>query len=290
MIEERHIKEIENLLNKGKIIQFEILQISFDIACINIELEDNNKFIVKYDLKSREGFNVIESEAKNLQYINKIFDLFPKLINFNKNFLIIEFFQNDGDKPTNTNSDFLESIIKIHNITNNLYGFEFNTQIGALEQYNEFENSWTNFYSNKRLDPIFELANKRENLGNFINKKINYILKNIKNFIPEKPTPRLLHGDLWEGNIIFNNKNFIGFIDPGSFYGHNEMEVAYLRWFNPSFIDSKFLEKYNNYIKLEKNYLDYEIIYQLYYALCNVALWDRSYIKETENLLIKLKI
>ena len=81
-------------------------------------------------------------------------------------------------------------------------------------------------------------------------------------------------------------KNFIGFIDPGSFYGHNEMEVAYLRWFNPSFIDSKFLEKYNNYIKLEKNYLDYEIIYQLYYALCNVALWDRSYIKETENLLI----
>jgi protein-ribulosamine 3-kinase len=290
MIEEKHIKEIENLLNKGKIIQFELLQISFDIACINIKLEDNNKFIVKYDLKSRVGFNVIESEAKNLKYLNKIFDLFPKLINFNKNCLIIEFFQNDGDKPANTNLDFLESIIKIHNITNNLYGFEFNTQIGALEQPNEFENSWTNFYSNKRLGPIFELANKRENLGSFINEKINYLLKNIKNFIPENFTPQLLHGDLWEGNIIFNNKNFIGFIDPGSFYGHNEMEVAYLRWFNPSFIDSKFLEKYNNYIKLEKNYLDYEIIYQLYYALCNVALWDRSYIKETKKLLIKLKI
>ena len=104
------------------------------------------------------------------------------------------------------------------------------------------ENSWANFYSNKRLGPIFELANNKENLGEFINEKINYILKNIKNFIPENPTPQLLHGDLWEGNIIFNNKNFIGFIDPGSFYGHNEMEVAYLRWFNPSFIDSEFLE------------------------------------------------
>ena len=290
MIEEKHIKEIENLLNKGKIIQFELLQISFDIACIKIKLEDNNKFIVKYAVKSQRGFNAIESEAKNLQYLNKIFNFFPKLINFNKNCLIIEFFENDGNKPTNTNLDFLESIIKIHNISNNLYGFEFNTQIGALEQSNKFENSWTSFYSNKRLSPIFELANKRENLGNFINKKINYILKNIKNFIPENPTPQLLHGDLWEGNIIFNNKNFIGFIDPGSFYGHNEMEVAYLRWFNPSFIDSKFLGKYNDYIKLEKNYLDYEIIYQLYYALCNVALWDRSYIKETEKLLIKLQI
>ena len=290
MIKEKHIKEIENLLNKGKIIQFELLQISFDIACIKIKLEDNNKFIVKYDVKYQGSFNAIESEAKNLRYLNKIFNFFPKLINYNKNCLIIEFFENDGNKPTDTNLDFLESIIKIHSINNNLYGFEFNTQIGALEQSNEFENSWTNFYSNKRLIPIFELANKKENMSDFINKKINYILKNIKNFIPENPTPQLLHGDLWEGNIIFNNKKFIGFIDPGSFYGHNEMEVAYLRWFNPSFIDSKFLEKYNDYIKLEKSYLDYEIIYQLYYALCNVALWDRSYIKETEKLLIKLQI
>ena len=290
MIIEKHIKEIETLLNKGKIIQFELLQVSFDIACIKIKIENNNKFIVKYDVKFQRNFNAIESETKNLQYLNKIFNFFPKLINFNKNCLIIEFFENDGNKPNNTNLDFLESIIKIHNLSNNLYGFEFNTQIGALEQSNEFENSWTNFYSNKRLGPIFELANNREYLGDFINKKINYIIKNIKNFIPDNPTPQLLHGDLWEGNIIFNNKNFIGFIDPGSFYGHNEMEVAYLRWFNPSFIDTRFLEKYNDYIKLEKNFLDYEIIYQLYYALCNVALWDRSYIKETEKLLIKLQI
>ena len=89
MIEEKHIKEIENLLNRGKIIQSQLLQISFDIACIKIKLEDNNKFIVKYTVKYQGGFNAIESEAKNLQYLNKIFDFFPKLINFNKNFLII---------------------------------------------------------------------------------------------------------------------------------------------------------------------------------------------------------
>jgi fructosamine-3-kinase len=290
MIIEKHIKEIENLLDKGKIIQFELLQVSFDIACLKIKIENNNKFIVKYDVKSQRDFNAIESERKNLQYLNKIFDFFPKLINFNKNCLIIEFLENDGNKPNNTNSDFLESIIKIHNVSNNSYGFEFNTQIGALEQPNEFENSWTNFYSNKRLSSIFELANKRENMGDFINKKIIYILKNIKNFIPEDPTPKLLHGDLWEGNIIFNNKNFIGFIDPGSFYGHNEMEVAYLRWFNPQFIDSDFIEKYNYYIKIDKYYLDYEPIYQLYYALCNVAIWDKSYIKEVEKLLIRSKV
>ena len=76
MIEEKHIKEIESLLNKGKIIQFKLLQISFDIACIKIKLEDNNKFIVKYADKSQESFSAIESEANNLQYLNKIFNFF----------------------------------------------------------------------------------------------------------------------------------------------------------------------------------------------------------------------
>ena len=76
MIKRKHIKEIENLLNKGKIIQYELLQVSFEIACIKIKLEDNNKYIVKYDVKSQRGFNAIESESKNLQYLNKIFNFF----------------------------------------------------------------------------------------------------------------------------------------------------------------------------------------------------------------------
>ena len=203
---------------------------------------------------------------------------------------IIEYLENDNDKPDKTNPDFLQSIIKIHSVSSSLFGFDFNTQIGGLEQVNDFENSWSDFYSNKRLNPIFELANKKINMGNLINEKINYILNNIKKFIPDNPVATLLHGDLWEGNIIFKKNKFVGFIDPGSFFGHNEMEIAYLRWFNPCFIDSNFLSKYDNHIKLEKNYLEYEPIYQLYYSLCNVALWDISYIEDVKRLLVKLKI
>jgi len=290
MIKKIHIKQIENLLNKEKIIKYQLLQVSFNIVCLKFELSDSNKYISKFSIGTKKNFNAIKSEAQNLFYLNKKFDFFPKLINFNNEYLIIENIENNKDYPKKTNLDLLVSIIKIHSTSNDFFGFYFNTQIGTLEQINNFENNWANFYSNKRLNPIFELANKKESMGKHINEKINHLLINISNYIPNNPSARLLHGDLWEGNILFNKKKFVGFIDPGSFFGHNEMEVAYLRWFNPSFIDSKFLEKYNDHIKLDKAYYSYEPIYQLYYALCNVALWDKSFIKEVENLLKKLKV
>ena len=290
MIIEKHIKQIENLLNKEKIIKYEILQISFDVACVKFELLNKKKFIAKFNIKKNKFFNPIKSEAKNLIYLNNLFNFFPKLINWNNEYLVIEYLINNKNKPVETNSDFLKSVVEMHSISNNLFGFDFNTQMGALEQINIFEESWVKFYLNNRLIPMFELANKKENMGKFINEKIYYIFKNLQNFIPNDPKPSLLHGDLWEGNILFQSNKFAGFIDPGSFFGHNEMEIAYLRWFNPSFIDSNFLEKYSVYIKLEKNYLDYELIYQLYYALCNVALWDKSYVEETKKILIKLEI
>ena len=68
------------------------------------------------------------------------------------------------------------------------------------------------------------------------------------------------------------------------------VELAYLRWFNPSFLGNNFLERYNDIIEIDKKYLDYEPIYQLYYSLLNVYLWDRSYIHNVEKLLKKIKI
>ena len=291
MIEKSIIIEIEKLLDNKKIIDSKLLSDSFGINCLKIVTSDSKEFIIKYYYRSNDKFNAIKSETNNLLFFNKKkFNQFPSIINYNDKFLIMSFINNDDDQPNQTNGDLLNSIISLHSNKSKNYGFSFDTQIGGLKQINSKSKNWKDFYTDKRLSYIFDLVNKNKPMDKSINTKIDLLIKKMDNFIPTNPRPSLLHGDLWEGNILFKNKKFVGFIDPGSFYGHNELEISYLRWFNPKFIDNNFLNKYNDHIKVDKYYLEYEPVYQLYYSLLNVYLWDRRYVEDVRRLLDKIKI
>lgn len=290
MINKNDIGCIENLLN-NKVIHSKLLSNSFNINCIKITTENKKNYICKYYNNSTNDFNAIKSETKNLIYLNNLnLNFFPSIIEYNDKYLIMSCIEHDGFQPNNTETNLLNAIISIHKFTNNKYGLKFDTQIGGLKQINNQNKNWVDFYRDLRLGYIYNLINLSEPMSANINDKMDRLIKNLSNFIPNEPKASLLHGDLWEGNILFHNKKFIGFIDPGTFYGHNELEIAYLTWFNPKFIKNDFINKYNDIIKINKEYFSYEPIYQLYYSLLNVYLWDRNYVHDVKRLLDKIKI
>ena len=283
---------VENQVNKffleRSIKKRKILSSAFNMQCEKITTKDNKKFIIKYYIDKKEVFNSITSETKSLIFLSKnLPGIFPKIFFKSKELLITEYIEHNNIKKKNYQIILAKEIIKLHKITNDKYGFCFDSQIGGLKQPNKFESNWVNFFLNKRLNMIYEKITQKKPMPKIINLQIEKLMKDINNFIPKKPNISLLHGDLWEGNILFNNGILAGFIDPGIYFGHHELEISYLTWFK--YIDDNFLNYYSDFIKIDKYYSKYEPIYQLYFSLLNVYLWDREYyLKDTEILLTKI--
>lgn len=284
------INKLEKLFDKQENLKSEIIQISFNVMCEKITLDNNENIIAKYykNPKNISKFDAILSEAKALNYMNRLgYNIFPKVHLIEDGIMLIDYIKHNNKKINIEKTNFLYSIAELHSNKSKNYGFDFDSQIGGMRQPNNINSNWVDFFSNQRLTIIYEEICKTNKMPLEINRKIEKLIKNINNLIPNNPGSSLLHGDLWEGNILFKEKKLVGLIDPGIFFGHNEMELSYLRFFN--YINKSFLDQYNNLIQINKDYYKYEPVYQIYYSLLNVHLWSREYINQTALLLEKLK-
>ena len=280
-------KQLKEFLSPQRICKREILSNSFGIICEKISLKNQKVFIAKYYEKKNKGYNSIKSEGETLNYLSKKFsNIFPSVKFFSKDLLIIDYIEHDNIKKEDYQEQLCKKLLLLHRVSNKKYGFEFDTQIGGLKQENNYDDNWINFFRDKRLNMIFERINQKNPMSKCINIKIETLIKNLNNFLPKNPKISLLHGDLWEGNILFNKGKLVGLIDPGIYFGHNELEIAYLTWFN--YVDNKFFEVYTNSFNISKDFYNYEPVYQLYFSLLNVHLWDRSYVEDVSLLLKKI--
>ena len=274
------------LLEDKKISNITILSNSFGASCEKIKFEDNSYIVLKTLKANQVNYDSIYYEGKSLKFMYNIFPkLFPKVLYLNNKTLVIEYINHNNIKNNNSEKDFAIKLTEIHQLKHSKFGFFFDTPIGGLRQPSNFQKSWVDFYGNNRLGMIFKKINTTNPMPKKINKGIEKILKNLNNLIPDNPKPSLIHGDLWKENILFNDGRLVGLIDPGIHYAHNEMEIAYLKWFK--YINNNFYNYYSEIINIDKEFFNYSEIYELYYALLNVHLWSREYIQNAADLVSK---
>ena len=182
--------------------------------------------------------------------------------------------------------DLAVSLAKLHKVTAPQFGYRKDNYLGTVPQFNHVEEDWWLFFFKNRLESQIVLAQKNNHWNQnrqetFISFK-QYVLEN---FSDKKIVPSLLHGDLWSGNVFFDQQGEPVFVDPAVSYGDREQDIAMSQLFGG--FRPEFLQSYQMVYPLEKNWEKRLPIYQLYYLLAHLNMFGESYGSQVDQLLAK---
>ncbi len=154
------------------------------------------------------------------------------------------------------------------------YGFPNNNFIGARPQDNTWTDSWITFFRDFRLAPQFRDADSYFNAGD--RAQITKLLDNLDRFMIEPEYPSLLHGDLWNGNVMCGPDGKAMLIDPACYFGHREADLAMTELFGG--FPRQFYEAYFDAAPLQPGYEERRDLYNLYQLLNHLNLFGPSYL------------
>ncbi len=164
------------------------------------------------------------------------------------------------------------------------YGFAHDNFIGAGRQENSPRDSWIEFFRDCRLAP--QLSRAARYLGRKERSRADWLLGHLSDILVEPERPSLLHGDLWAGNQITGSDGQAWLIDPASYVGHAEADLAMTELFGgfpPAFYDA-----YREVSPLRPGYAARREIYNLYHLLNHLNLFGPGYLPAVARTLASI--
>jgi len=170
------------------------------------------------------------------------------------------------------------------------YGLDGDSYIGELPQPNRIMDDWTEFYRACRLQPQFELGLESGRIapGSQRARRLEYVIRHLDKWIPRRPEPSLLHGDLWAGNAMAARSSGgaepeAWFLDPSVCVGHHEVDLAFSEYFGG--FSPAFYAAYREAHGLDGLYAERKPLYQLYYLLVHLNLFGEGYGAAVDSIL-----
>lgn len=88
---------------------------------------------------------------------------------------------------------------------------------------------------------------------------------------------------MWAGNVMCGPEGKAVLIDPASYYGHREADLAMTELFGG--FNSRFYEAYNEAFPLESGYEDRRDLYNLYHLLNHLNMFGQNYLDGVRAIL-----
>ncbi|MBX9810755.1 MAG: fructosamine kinase family protein [Burkholderiales bacterium] len=272
--------------------QFQIeLRVPVGGGCINSawRIDGNGRsYFVK--LNAPDKANMFSAEADGLGEIAKSGTVrVPRPVchgvNCDGSWLVLEYITmvRGGDSGMRTLG---QQLAAMHRVTGKAFGWRRDNTIGATHQTNTPSGDWMAFWREHRLGCQLRLAAAKGYRGR-LQRDGEALLEKLPAFFDAyRPQPALLHGDLWSGNVGFDETGNPVIFDPAVYYGDREADLAMTELFGGFSAD--FYAAYREAYALDAGYARRKTFYNLYHVLNHLNLFGGGYLGQAEDMMARL--
>lgn len=179
-----------------------------------------------------------------------------------------------------------EGLAALHAVSAPRFGWSRDNSVGRTPQENSWSDDWAEFFRERRLRPQLAravaggYADMLETPGERLLESLHLLLAG------HRPTPSLLHGDLWGGNWLASEDIEPVVFDVAVYYGDRETDLAMTRLFGG--FSNDFYKGYESVTPPAAGEAMRQELYNLYHVLNHANLFGAGYARQARETIDRL--
>jgi fructosamine-3-kinase len=237
-----------------------------------LRLSDGRNVLLKSQPSPPPGF--FAAEARGLRALAAAGAPVPKVLAVDEDCLVLPWLE-PGKVVVEMADQLGRSLAALHSVKEPAFGADQDGFIGRLPLSNSPAPTWSEFYATRRLEPYLRLGVDRGRIDPDDAGTIEEVFPRLGSLVPEEP-PALLHGDLWNGNVLWGLDHTAYLLDPAVHAGHRETDLAMLSLFGLPQLP-RVLAAYAEVTPLADGWEDRVGIHQLFPLLVHACMFGGGY-------------
>ena len=243
---------------------------------VRARLSDGRDVFVKHGSRDPAMY---PAEAAGLRWLGEADALpLPEALAVSSDFLALQWVPRGAGSPSEAVGHGLARLHRAGS-ADGCFGLDHANFIGSLPQDNTPAGDWAEFYRDRRLVPQIRRADAL--LGCTLRHDLDRLLERLPDRVGPSEPPARLHGDLWGGNLLVDQRGDPWLIDPAAHAGHREVDLAMMLLFGG--FDDRVFSAYHEVYPLERGWRARVPLYQLYYLLVHVNLFGAGYVPRVQG-------
>ena len=254
-----------------------------------VALDDGRRLFVKANGRSPRGMFV--AEARGLGWLGQAGALrIPAVVAVAapqdpQQFLVLELVAT-GAPARDFDERLGRGLATLHRFGAPGFGLDQDNFIGWLPQANGAAGSWPEFYRARRLEAQLRRAADEGRATSRMRQGFERLFGALQDLCGPAEPPARLHGDLWGGNLLCDDRGAPCLIDPAVYGGHREIDLAMMRLFGG--FSPRVFDAYHEAWPLADGHRERVSLYQLYPLMVHVNLFGGGYVGSVEAALERL--